>query len=328
MTGSSRCIRFALARTLLESGARVVIHGRNEVAVRSSAEQLASETGGVTRVAMFDVTDAEAVDEGVSDLESDWGTPRHLVNNAGLQRRAPFTEFPIAEWYELVATNLTSAFLMSRRLAQGMVTRGSGKIINIGSVQSQLARPSIAAYSATKGGIVMLTKGLCADLAPFGIQGECHCSGLLCHQTHPGIGWKIYNEFSAWVQARTPAGRWGQAEDLAGALLFLASDASTFVNGQTLYVDGGMTAVIGSPPGVLSPEPAAAWLFMAPVTSNRRDSGSATRSGRDRRPGHRTRSMTMPDWPACPTPGHQARSICRARVQGQASRTACASPVA
>ena len=168
VTGSSRGIGFALARTLLESGARVVIHGRNEVVVRSSAEQLASETGGVTRVAMFDVTDAEAVDEGVSDLESDWGTPDILVNNAGLQRRAPLTEFPIADWYELVATNLTSAFLMSRRLAQGMVTRGSGKIINIGSVQSQLARPSIAAYSATKGGIVMLTKGLCADLAPFG----------------------------------------------------------------------------------------------------------------------------------------------------------------
>ena len=242
MTGSSRGIGYALARTLLESGARVVIHGRNEVVVRSSAEQLASETGGVTRVATFDVTDAEAVDEGVSDLESDWGTPDILVNNAGLQRRAPLTEFPIADWYELVATNLTSAFLMSRRLAQGMVTRGSGKIINIGSVQSQLARPSIAAYSATKGGIVMLTKGLCADLAPFGIQANAIAPGYFATKLTQAL--VDDNEFSAWVQARTPAGRWGQVEDLAGALLFLASDASTFVNGQTLYVDGGMTAVI------------------------------------------------------------------------------------
>ena len=242
VTGSSRGIGYALARTLLESGARVVIHGRNEVVVRSSAEQLASETGGVTRVATFDVTDAEAVDEGVSDLESDWGTPDILVNNAGLQRRAPLTEFPIADWYELVATNLTSAFLMSRRLAQGMVTRGSGKIINIGSVQSQLARPSIAAYSATKGGIVMLTKGLCADLAPFGIQANAIAPGYFATKLTQAL--VDDNEFSAWVQARTPAGRWGQVEDLAGALLFLASDASTFVNGQTLYVDGGMTAVI------------------------------------------------------------------------------------
>ena len=164
------------------------------------------------------------------------------MNNAGLQRRAPLTEFPIADWYELVATNLTSAFLMSRRLAQGMVTRGSGKIINIGSVQSQLARPSIAAYSATKGGIVMLTKGLCADLAPFGIQANAIAPGYFATTLTQAL--VDDTEFSAWVQASTPAGRWGQVEDLAGALLFLASDASTFVNGQILYVDGGMTAVI------------------------------------------------------------------------------------
>jgi gluconate 5-dehydrogenase len=203
---------------------------------------LAGETGGVTRPAVFDVTDAEAVDQGVAELESAWGTPDILVNNAGLQRRAPITEFPIEDWHDLVGTNLTSAFLMSRRVAHGMVERGSGKIINIGSVQSQLARPSIAAYSATKGGVVMLTKGLCADLAKFGIQVNAIAPGYFATQLTQAL--VDDEEFSAWVRARTPAGRWGHSEDLAGALLYLASDASAFVNGQVLYVDGGMTAVI------------------------------------------------------------------------------------
>jgi gluconate 5-dehydrogenase len=242
VTGSSRGLGYALARALLEGGARVAIHGRNESRVRESAERLAGETGGVTRPAMFDVTDTKAVDQGVADLESAWGTPDILVNNAGLQRRAPLTEFSDQDWHDLVGTNLTSTFLMSRRVARGMIERGTGKIINIGSVQSQLARPSIAAYSATKGGVVMLTKGLCADLAPFGIQVNAIAPGYFATQLTQAL--VDDEEFSAWVRARTPAGRWGQGEDLAGALLYLASDASAFVNGQTLYVDGGMTAVI------------------------------------------------------------------------------------
>ncbi len=242
VTGSSRGLGYALARALLEGGARVVVHGRHEPQVRESAERLASETGGVTRPAMFDVTDAEAVDKGLADVESAWGTPDILVNNAGLQRRAPLTEFSVDDWHDLVRTNLTSAFLMSRRVARGMIERGTGKIVNIGSVQSQLARPSIAAYSATKGGVVMLTKGLCADLAPFGIQVNAIAPGYFATQLTQAL--VEDEEFSAWVRARTPAGRWGQSEDLAGALLYLASDASAFVNGQVLYVDGGMTAVI------------------------------------------------------------------------------------
>ena len=125
----------------------------------------------------FDVTDHAAVDRGIAEIEQEWGTPDILVNNAGIQRRAPFTEFTLEDWNDLVATNLTSAFLVSQRVSRGMVERGSGKIINIGSVQSQLARPGIAPYSATKGGIVMLTKGLCADLGPKGIQSNALAPG-------------------------------------------------------------------------------------------------------------------------------------------------------
>ncbi|MET0692963.1 MAG: SDR family oxidoreductase, partial [Propionibacteriaceae bacterium] len=242
VTGSSRGIGFALARGLLQAGARVTIHGRDVAQVKTSAAALAEQTGGETRVSTFDVTDQAAVDQGVSDLETDWGTPDILVNNAGIQRRAPFTEFTLDNWNDLVATNLTSAFLVSQRVARGMVDRGSGKIINIGSVQSQLARPGIAPYSATKGGIVMLTKGLCADLGPRGIQANALAPGYF--ETELTQALVEDEQFTQWVTTRTPAGRWGKVEDLVGGLVFLASGASDFVNGQILYVDGGMTAVV------------------------------------------------------------------------------------
>jgi gluconate 5-dehydrogenase len=204
--------------------------------------QFGDETGGQTRVSTFNVTNLAAVDRGIAAIEDDWGTPDILVNNAGLQRRKPFVEFSLDDWNDLVATNLTSAFLVGQRVARGMVARGSGKIINIGSVQSQLARPGIAPYSATKGGIVMLTKGLCADLGPSGVQTNALAPGYF--ETELTRALVEDEEFSAWVKGRTPAGRWGKVEDLIGALVFLASPASDFVNGQVLFVDGGMTAVV------------------------------------------------------------------------------------
>ncbi len=242
VSGSSRGIGLALAKGLLQAGSRVTIHGRNLDQVRSTARDLAEETGGETAVSTFDVTDQDAVDRGIADIEQQWGTPDILVNNAGIQRRAPFTEFTLQDWNDLLATNLTSAFLVSQRVARGMVQRGSGKIINIGSVQSQLARPGIAPYSATKGGIVMLTKGLCADLGPHGIQTNALAPGYF--ETELTRALVENEEFTQWVTTRTPAGRWGKVEDLVGALVFLASPASNFVNGQTLFVDGGMTAVV------------------------------------------------------------------------------------
>jgi gluconate 5-dehydrogenase len=242
VTGSTRGIGYALAKGLLQAGARVVIHGRDAKQATISATTLADETGGQTSVSTFDVTDLAAVDRGIAAIEHSWGTPDILVNNAGLQRRRTFVEFSLEDWDDLVATNLTSAFLVSQRVARGMVARGSGKIINIGSVQSQLARPGIAPYSATKGGIVMLTKGLCADLGPFGVQANALAPGYF--ETELTRALVEDDEFSAWVRGRTPAGRWGKVEDLIGALVFLASPASDFVNGQVLFVDGGMTAVV------------------------------------------------------------------------------------
>lgn len=242
VSGSSRGIGLALAKGLLQAGARVVIHGRDVKRATISATNLAEETGGETRVSTFDVTDLTSVDKGISDIEKGWGTPDILVNNAGIQRRAPFTEFTLEDWNDLLATNLTSAFLVSQRVARGMLARGSGKIINIGSVQSQLARPGIAPYSATKGGIVMLTKGLCADLGPSGVQTNALAPGYFDTELTRAL--VEDEEFSAWVRGRTPARRWGKVEDLVGALVFLASPASDFVNGQVLFVDGGMTAVV------------------------------------------------------------------------------------
>jgi gluconate 5-dehydrogenase len=242
VTGSSRGIGLALAKGLLQAGSRVTIHGRHLDQVEMTAHDLAEATGGVTRVSTFDVTDQAAVDRGIAEIEQAWGTPDILVNNAGIQRRAPFTEFTLADWNDLVATNLTSAFLVSQRVSRGMVERGSGKIINIGSVQSQLARPGIAPYSATKGGIVMLTKGLCADLGPKGIQTNALAPGYFSTELTSAL--VADEEFTGWVTTRTPAGRWGEVEDLVGGLVFLAAPASNFVNGQVLYVDGGMTAVV------------------------------------------------------------------------------------
>ena len=242
VTGSSRGIGMALAQGLLEAGARVVVHGRDRSRAEATASDLSVATGGATAVATFDVTDAEAVDRGVSEIERVWGVPDILVNNAGIQRRGPLLDFTKADWDDLVATNLTSVFLVGQRVARGMALRGSGKIVNIGSVQSRLARPGIAPYSATKGGLVMLTRGMCADLASSGIQANALAPGYVSTELTAALVADV--EFTEWVQSRTPAGRWGRVEDLVGALVFLSSRASDFVNGQVLYVDGGMTAVV------------------------------------------------------------------------------------
>lgn len=242
VTGSSQGIGRTLAEGLAGAGATVVVHGRDAAKAAAAAGEIAQSTGAAVHSVVFDVTDSAAVDAGMREVEQLIGTPDILVNNAGVQRRAPIAEFADEDWDALVQTNLSSVFHLSRRVAAGMIARGSGKIIQIGSVQSQLARPSIAAYSATKGAIVMFTKGLCADLAPHGIQANAIAPGYFATAlTQPLVD---DEEFSAWVRGRTPAGRWGDTRDLVGALLFLAGGASDFVNGQTLFVDGGMTAVV------------------------------------------------------------------------------------
>lgn len=242
VTGSSRGIGFTLAQGLAQAGAEVVVHGLHDRGARSAAERLASTTGASIHPVSFDVTDPASVEKGVAQAIEVLGGLDILVNNAGIQRRHPFTEFSVDDWNAVIATNLSSAFLVSQQAAKVFIDQGHGKIINIGSVQSQLARPSITPYSASKGGIVMLTKGLCADLGPHGIQANALAPGYFKTELTKAL---VEDEqFTSWVEDRTPAARWGEVSELVGTLLFLSSAASDFVNGQTIFVDGGMTAVV------------------------------------------------------------------------------------
>jgi gluconate 5-dehydrogenase len=242
VTGSSRGIGYALARGLLAAGATVVLNGRDAAALAQARAGLVELTGGKAAAEAFDVTDPAAVTAGVARIEEHVGPIDILVNNTGVQHRAPLTEFSDDDWRRLVDTNLGSAFFTGREVARRMIPRGRGKIINICSVQSEVARPGIAAYAATKGGLKMLTKGMCADLGPHGIQVNGLGPGYI--ETELTAPLVADDTFSAWVRGRTPAGRWGRVEDLVGPLLFLASPASDFVNGHVLYADGGMQAIL------------------------------------------------------------------------------------
>lgn len=242
VTGSSRGIGLTLATGLARSGCEVVLHGIDQDEVDAARDALIEQTGASVHAVQFDVTDPQAVVDGVAGILELTGRIDILVNNAGIQRRAPFLEFPVEAWNAVIAVNLTAPFLVAQQVAKGMVERGAGKIVNIGSVQSQLARPSITPYAASKGGIVMLTKGLCADLAGSGIQANSLAPGYI--ETDLTKALVQDEEFSAWVRGRTPAARWGKVDDLVGTLLFLASPAADFVNGQVVFVDGGMTSVV------------------------------------------------------------------------------------
>lgn len=241
VTGSSRGIGLALATGLAEAGAHVILHGRDTTRLAAATERLRAAGHEVDAVA-FDLVDAAAVKAGITELSARVGIPDILVNNAGVQIRGPLTDFSLDQWHTIIDTNLTSAFLASQAVAAPMMERRSGKIINIGSIQSQLARPSITPYSASKGGIVMLTRGLCADLAKYNIQCNAIAPGYFATELTRAL---VEDEqFTEWVCGRTPAGRWGQVQDLVGTCVFLASDASRFVNGQIIFVDGGMSAVV------------------------------------------------------------------------------------
>ncbi len=241
ITGSGQGIGLALARALAAAGAAIVLNGRDAAKLDRAAAEL--RVGGATVDTMaFDVTDPAAVTAGVARIESGLGAIDILVNNAGLTRRAPLQDLEAATWHEVLRTNLDSVFYVGQAVARHMIPRGRGKIVNVCSVQSELARPGTAPYASSKGGVKMLTKGMCADWAKHGIQVNGLGPGYFeTELTRPLVDDPA---FSAWLCARTPAGRWGRVEELGGAIVFLCAPASDFVNGHVLTVDGGLTAVV------------------------------------------------------------------------------------
>lgn len=240
ITGSSAGIGLALAEALAQAGAHVVINGRTTAKVEAAAGQLRAQ-GLSASSAVFDVTDAEAVRAAVDAIEAE-GTIDILVNNAGMQIRGPLHEYQDADWHTIMKTNLDSVYYVGKTVAQKMIPRGTGKIINICSVQSELGRPGIAPYTATKGAVKMLTKGMAIDWGPYGLN----VNGIGPGYFKTELNQKLVDDpaFSAWLVGRTPSRRWGDLQDLGGAAVFLASDASRFVNGHILYVDGGVTATL------------------------------------------------------------------------------------
>jgi len=241
ITGSSQGIGLAIARGLAAYGAEIVLNGRDVSKLEAAADTFLAE-GHTVSMAPFDVTTAEAVKTGVAAIERDIGAIDILVNNAGMQFRAPLEDFPAERWEQLLSTNISSVFYVGQAVAKGMIARGTGKIINIASVQSELARPGIAPYTATKGAVKNLTRGMCADWAKYGLQINAIAPGYF--ETPLNQALVDDPEFSAWLQKRTPAGRWGKVDELIGAAVFLSGDASSFVNGHTLYVDGGITTCL------------------------------------------------------------------------------------
>jgi gluconate 5-dehydrogenase len=241
ITGSARGIGFELAKGMAGHGAAIVVNARSEASADAAVTALA-QTGAKAHRSIFDVTDAAGVEAEVDRIEREIGPIGILVNNAGIQHRAPLDEFPDDKFQALLQTNVTGVFNVGKAVAKRMIPRSRGKIINIASVQAELARPSIAPYTATKGAIRNLTRGMCTDWARHGLQINAIAPGYFRTELNRALVEDA--AFTAWLEQRTPARRWGEVDELIGAAVFLASDASSFVNGHTLYVDGGITASV------------------------------------------------------------------------------------
>jgi gluconate 5-dehydrogenase len=242
ITGSARGIGLALARGLGEAGATVVVNGRQQAAVDSTVGQL-KELGHHAFGAAFDVADESAVAAAFQSFDAQGLEIDILINNAGIQHRAPMLELGLKDWQRVIDTNLTAAFIVGKEAAGRMVARGrGGKIINIGSLTSEAARATVAPYTVAKGGIKMLSRAMAAEWAKFDIQANSIGPGYILTDMNQAL---IDNpQFDAWVKASNPAQRWGKPEELIGTAVFLASAASSYVNGQIIYVDGGWLSVL------------------------------------------------------------------------------------
>jgi gluconate 5-dehydrogenase len=241
ITGSGQGLGLALARGLAEAGATVVLNDVVPERLEAAVARLRAD-GLDAHASAFDVTDKPAVEAAVADVESRIGPVEILVNNAGLQFRSPLEDFPEEAWDRLMAVNVKGVFLVAQAVALRMIPRGHGKIINVSSINGELARPSIAPYTATKGAVNNLTKGMATEWARHGIQVNGIGPGyFITELTQPLADDPV---FDGWLRGRTPAARWGDPSELVGAAVFLASDASSFVNGHVLYVDGGLLATL------------------------------------------------------------------------------------
>ena len=242
VTGSSRGLGNAIATGFAAAGAALVLNGSDPERLTTAASALRDKGYKVTEAA-FDVTNESAVTNAFRTLDDTGIAVDILVNNAGIQLRKPLVELSVAEWQRVIDTNLTSAFIVGREAARRMIKRGKGgKVINIGSLTSEVARATVAPYTAAKGGIKLLTRAMAAEWAEHDIQANAIGPGYMMTEMNKAL---IENPtFDTWVKGRTPARRWGRPEELVGAAVFLASAASAYVNGQIIYVDGGMLAVL------------------------------------------------------------------------------------
>ena len=239
ITGSSQGIGFALAEGLAEAGAKIILNGRDEKKLITAKKKLQQKYEDTSYLS-FDVTDYNSVERKIAQYFDQNSGIDILINNAGMQHRAPLEDFPADKFELLMKTNVSSVFNVGQAVAKRMIKKGQGKIINIASVQTALARPGIAPYTATKGAVANLTKGMATDWAPKGLQVNAIAPGYF--NTPLNAALVADPDFSAWLKKRTPAGRWGEVNELVGACIFLAAASSSFINGQTIFVDGGITA--------------------------------------------------------------------------------------
>jgi len=239
VTGGGSGLGFAIARGLAHAGATVVLNGRNRDKLAAARAALAAD-GFDVRTAPFNVTDADAVSEGIAEVERVQGAVDILVNNAAMNQRKALEDFAPAEWRGLMAANLDGAFFVTRALLPALKARRCGKIINICSLASDIGRPNIVPYAVSKGALRMLTRALAVELAPHNVQVNGIAPGFF--KTDMNAALVADRDFSAWVARRTPAGRWGEPPEIAGAAVFLASRAADYVTGHVLYVDGGFSA--------------------------------------------------------------------------------------